>query len=176
MTETSQKIAIYPGSFDPITRGHQDIVERALRFADRLVIAVAERATHAKKGLFSIPERLEMIEEVYADRPRVEIAAFDGLLVDFARSRDARLLVRGLRAVSDFEYEFQMALMNRHLWPDVETVFLAPDVQYSFLSSSLVREIASLDGDIGEFVAPSVRDRLRRKFSGSGAAEIGSTS
>jgi pantetheine-phosphate adenylyltransferase len=157
-------LAIYPGSFDPITNGHEDIVRRALGFADKIVVAVAHRATHAKQGLFSIDERVAMIREVFADEPRVEVAEFAGLLVDFARGRGARLIIRGLRAVSDFEYEFQMALMNRQLWPEIETIFLAPDVRYSYLSASLVREIASLGGAVDEFVAPVVKARLEAKF------------
>jgi pantetheine-phosphate adenylyltransferase len=159
------RTAIYPGSFDPITRGHEDIVRRALRFADRVIVAVAHRSTHAKQGLFTIPERLTMIHEVFRDERRVEAAEFEGLLVDFARRADAHLIIRGLRAVADFEYEFQMALMNRQLSGDLETVFLAPDVRYSFLSASLVREIASLGGDVAEFVRPEVLARLKARFA-----------
>ncbi len=162
---TKARVAIYPGSFDPITKGHEDIARRCLCFVDRLVVAVAHRPTHAKEGLFDVEERVEMIAETFADETRVDVAEFSGLLVDFARARDARLIVRGLRAVSDFEYEFQMALMNRQLWADLETVFLAPDVKHSFLSASLVREIASLNGDVGDFVSPAIERRLRRKFS-----------
>ena len=160
------RLAIYPGSFDPMTRGHEDIVRRALGFAEKVVVAVAHKRTQQKTGLFSIPERLQIIKEVFADEPRVEATEFDGLLVNYARDLNARLIIRGLRAVSDFEYEFQMALMNRHLWPDVETIFLAPDTQYSFLSASLVREIASLGGDVTEFVPPKVLPHLKRKLSG----------
>ena len=158
------KDAIYPGSFDPITKGHEDIVLRTLEFCERVVVAVGHRATQAKSGLFSIEERVSMIEEVFADNDRVDVAAFSGLLVDFARERDVHLIVRGLRAVSDFEYEFQMALMNRSLYSEIETIFLAPDEKYSYLSASLVREIASLDGDVSEFVSPLVRDRLLEKL------------
>jgi pantetheine-phosphate adenylyltransferase len=168
MSAQSSRIAIYPGSFDPITRGHEDIVRRALTFVDRVIVAVAHRRTQRKDGLFGITERVEMIGEVFADEPRVDAAEFDGLLVDFARARRATLIVRGLRAVSDFEYEFQMALMNRTLWADVETVFLAPDARYSFLSASLVREIASLGGDISDFVAPGVLARLSGKYASGG--------
>jgi len=164
MSEIERGLAIYPGSFDPITRGHEDIVRRALAFVDRVIVAVAHRATHAKQGLFDIEERVEMIREVFADEPRVEVAEFQGLLVDYARTRGAGLIVRGLRAVSDFEYEFQMALMNRHLWPELETLFLAPDSRYTFLSASLIREIALLGGDSSEFVAPAVLARLRAKY------------
>jgi pantetheine-phosphate adenylyltransferase len=156
--------AIYPGSFDPITRGHEDIVRRTLRFADRVVVAVGHRATQSKNALFSVDERLELIREVFADEGAIEAAAFEGLLVDFARERGIHLIVRGLRFVSDFEYEFQMALMNRDLEPDVETLFLAPDARYSYLSASLVREIASLGGDVSAFVAPVVQQRLLERL------------
>ena len=166
MTEThDRKSAIYPGSFDPITNGHEDIVRRTLEFCETVVVAVGHRATQPKQGLFSIDERVELIRGVFADEPRVEVAAFTGLLVDFARERGVHLIVRGLRAVSDFEYEFQMALMNRDLNPDIETLFLAPDARYSYLSASLVREIASLGGDVGTFVAPAVKERLLKKLS-----------
>jgi len=166
MTEARNPcIGIYPGSFDPMTRGHEDICRRALEFVDKLIIAVAHTRTQKKAGLFSIPERVEMIRELFSDEPRVEVDEFDGLLVQYAQKRDATLIVRGLRAVSDFEYEFQMALMNRELWDRAETVFLAPDARYSFLSASLVREIASLGGDVSEFVAPSVLERLNRHYS-----------
>ena len=162
-------IALCPGSFDPITVGHEDIIRRGLRFADRVVVAVAHRATQVKRGLFSVEERLELIRDVFADEPRVEAAEFDGLLVDFATRRGARLVLRGLRAVSDFEYEFQMALMNRELQPQLETVFLATDADKAFLSASLVREIASLGGDVSRFVSPPVLQRLRERV-GSGKA------
>jgi pantetheine-phosphate adenylyltransferase len=162
--EQRDRTAIYPGSFDPITNGHEDIVRRALHFVDRLIVAVAERPTHAKRGLFSIEERLEMIQEIFGNEPKVEVAAFRGLLVDFSRERRSNLIIRGLRAVSDFEYEFQMALMNRHLSPQLETLFLAPDVRYSYLSASLVREIAEFGGEIDHFVHPSVRSRLEAKL------------
>ena len=157
--------AIYPGSFDPITKGHEDIVQRTLDFCERVIVAVGHRATQAKEGLFGIEERVEMIQAVFSDHERVEVAAFSGLLVDFAHEQDVHLIVRGLRAVSDFEYEFQMALMNRDLNPEIETLFLAPDAQYSYLSASLVREIASLGGDVSEFVSPIVKDRLLKKLS-----------
>jgi pantetheine-phosphate adenylyltransferase len=163
-------ISVYPGSFDPITHGHEDIVRRALHFSDTVIVAVAHRATQRKEGLFTIAERVEMIAEAFKEEPRVRIAEFQGLLVEFARAQNANMIVRGLRAVSDFEYEFQMALMNRQLWPEVETVFLAPDVRYSFLSASLVREIASLGGDISDFVAPSIAQRVREKFASADSA------
>jgi pantetheine-phosphate adenylyltransferase len=159
----SERLAVYPGSFDPITRGHEDIVRRSLKFCDRVLVAVAHRRTQAKSGLFDIPERLALIQSVFADEPRVVPMDFSGLLVDFAREQRAHVILRGLRAVSDFEYEFQMALMNRHLWPELETLFLAPDEHYSYLSASFVREIASLGGDISEFVAPQVLLALNEK-------------
>ncbi|HUG41950.1 MAG TPA: pantetheine-phosphate adenylyltransferase [Longimicrobiales bacterium] len=161
MTEPMRpSVAIYPGSFDPITLGHEDIVRRTLLFCDRVIVAVAHRATQEKKGLFSIDERVELIAAVFAEEPRVEVIAFTGLLVHFARERGVRLIVRGLRAVSDFEYEFQMALMNRDLHPGIETIFLAPDARYSYLSASLVREITSLGGDMSHFVSPAVQRKL----------------
>ena len=156
----SKRVGIYPGSFDPITRGHEDIVQRGLEIVDRLIVAVAYRSTQEKRGIFSVEERVELIRQSFADDERVEVASFNGLLVDFARAQGASLIMRGLRAVSDFEYEFQMALMNRQLSPGIETVFLAPDVRYSYLSASLVREIASLGGDIDDLVAPHVKARL----------------
>ncbi len=162
MTDT--RTAIYPGSFDPITRGHEDIVRRALHFCDEIIVAVAHRRTQPKDGLFSIAERKRLMERVFHDEPRVRIMDFEGLLVDFAKRINARLIIRGLRAVSDFEYEFQMALMNRHLWPDVETVFLAPDERYSYLSASLIREIASLNGDVRRFVSSDVHAALLERF------------
>jgi pantetheine-phosphate adenylyltransferase len=163
---SAKRVAIYPGSFDPITRGHEDIVRRALAFVDQVIVAVAHRRNQEKEGLFGIADRVQMISEVFADEKRVEPAEFDGLLVDYARSRGAKLIIRGLRAVSDFEYEFQMALMNRSLLPQLETIFLAPDARYSFLSASLVRQIALLGGDISEFVAPSVLRRLNGMTDG----------
>jgi len=161
---SAERTAIYPGSFDPITRGHEDIVRRALRFVDRVTVAVAHHRTQAKQGLFDIEERLQLIEEVFADEPRVDVAEFDGLLVQFARARNARIMIRGLRAISDFEYEFQMALMNRQLWSELETIFLAPDEHYSYLSASLVREIAALGGDVSDFVSAPVLAALQARF------------
>ena len=164
MSELRTVTAIYPGSFDPITRGHEDIVRRTLRIADRLIVAVAHTATQVKKSLFTVEERLELIQEVFAGEERVEAMAFRGLLVDFAKAQEARLVIRGLRAVSDFEYELQMAQMNRELWPGIETVFLAPEVDYSFLSSSLVREVAGLGGDVSRFVSLPVLARMGEKL------------
>jgi pantetheine-phosphate adenylyltransferase len=162
----TERIAVYPGSFDPITRGHEDIVRRALKLCDRVLVAVAHRRTQVKSGLFDVPERVALIRGVFDDEPRVTVVDFTGLLVNFARENNVNMMIRGLRAVSDFEYEFQMALMNRHLWPDIETIFLAPDEHYSYLSASLVREIAALGGDISEFVAPQVLQALRDKLGG----------
>jgi pantetheine-phosphate adenylyltransferase len=161
MTPSPPSVAIYPGSFDPVTLGHEDVARRTLRVADRLVIAVAHSATHAKTPLFSVEDRVDLLREVFRDEPRVECTSFKGLLVDFARDRDARFIIRGLRAVSDFEYEFQMAQMNQELWPQAETLFLTPDVRYSFLSASLVREVARLGGDVSRFVSPPVLARIK---------------
>jgi pantetheine-phosphate adenylyltransferase len=158
------RIALCPGSFDPITVGHEDIIRRGLRFADRVVVAVAHRATQAKRGLFTVEERLELIRAVFAEEPRVRADAFEGLLVDYVRARRATVVVRGLRGVADFEYEFQMALMNRDLSPTVETLFLAADPKSSFVSASLVREIAGLGGDVSRFVSAPVLERLRERF------------
>ena len=164
---SAERIAVCPGSFDPITLGHEDIIRRSLRFADRIIVAVAFSATHVKNGMFDVEERVEMIRETFADEPAVEAVAFQGLLVEFAKKRGAGMIVRGLRAVSDFEYEFQMALMNRRLWDDMETVFLAPDLEHSYLSSSLVRQIASLGGDVSPFVPANVLRRLNARFGGA---------
>lgn len=160
------RIALCPGSFDPITVGHEEIIRRALHLCDRVVVAVGHRATQSKRGLFAVEERMELIREVFADEPRVEAAEFQGLLVDFARERGARLVVRGLRTVADYEYEYQMALMNRELMPELETVFLGADARCSFVSASLVREIASLGGDVSGFVSAPVLHRLRERYGG----------
>ena len=157
-------MAVYPGSFDPVTLGHEDVARRTLQLCDELVIGVAEHSTQAKAHLFEVPERVEMMREAFADADGVRILSFSGLLIDFARRVGARFIVRGVRAVSDFDYEFQMAQMNRGLAGDIETLFLTPDVQYSFLSASLVREVASLGGDIGGFVSPPVLTRLEERF------------
>lgn len=162
------RVAIYPGSFDPVTLGHEDIARRALRIADRVIVAVAYNASQPKKGLFEIPDRIEMIEEVFRDERRIEAVAFEGLLVDFARDRGAGIIVRGVRGVGDFEYEFRMALMNRSLTPELETVFLAPDAALSFVSASLVREISGLGGDVSKFVSAPVLARLHRRHQHGG--------
>jgi pantetheine-phosphate adenylyltransferase len=157
------RIAVYPGSFDPPTRGHTDLVHRCLALADRVIVAVARNAT--KEPLFTVEERLDMLRQVAGGEVRVSFEAFDGLLVDFARERGATLIVRGLRAVSDFEYEFQMAMMNRHLLPGVETVFLVPPEDATYLSSSLVREVARYGGDVSTLVHPVVAAALRQRFA-----------
>ncbi len=156
----SERTAVYPGSFDPLTLGHDDIVRRSLKLVDRVIVAVATTATQTKQPLFPLEERVACLRAVYEDEPRVEIGSFEGLLVDFARSSGAPVIIRGLRAVSDFEYEFQMALMNRSLWPEIEVIFMAPANEYTFLSSSLVREVARLGGDVSGFVPPLVLDAL----------------
>lgn len=156
-------VAIYPGTFDPFTRGHEDLVRRASLLFDRVVVAVAE--SRGKVPIFTLEERVEIAREVLSPFPNVEVTGFDGLLMDFLRARDARLILRGLRAVSDFEYEFQMAGMNRKLFPDVETVFLTPADEYMFISATMVREIARLGGDVSKFVHPAVNERLVQKVS-----------
>ena len=156
------RIAIYAGSFDPMTLGHLDLIERSLDFVDHLVVAVAVNV--AKKPLFTVEERLSYIRATVGNDSRVEVRQFEGLLVDFARSIDARLLIRGLRAVSDFEYEYQMALMNRHLHPGLETVFMVPSLDTTYISASLVREVAQFGGDISRLVNPVVAEALRAKF------------
>jgi pantetheine-phosphate adenylyltransferase len=161
---TAPLIGLYPGTFDPITRGHEDLIGRALRVVDSLVIAVA--ADTQKAPLFTVDERVALARAVVAGEPRVKVEPFEGLTVEFARSRGASVILRGLRAVSDFEYEFQMALMNKHLAPEIEILFMAPDSTYSFLSSSLVREVARLGGDVEAFVAPPVAERLASRFAG----------
>ena len=161
---TAPLIGLYPGTFDPITRGHEDLIGRALRVVDSLVIAVT--ADTQKAPLFTVDERVALARAVITGEPRVKVEPFEGLTVEFARSRGASVILRGLRAVSDFEYEFQMALMNKHLAPEIEILFMAPDSTYSFLSSSLVREVARLGGDVEAFVAPSVAERLASRFAG----------
>jgi pantetheine-phosphate adenylyltransferase len=158
---SGSRVAVYPGSFDPITHGHEDLIRRSLAFADRVIVAVAVNV--AKQVLFTLDERVALIREAVR-HPAVEVQSFDGLLVGFAREVGATLIVRGLRAVSDFEYEFQMALMNRTLAPGLETVFLVPAFDLTYLSSSLVREVARFGGDVSQFVHPAVQQALRRKF------------
>jgi pantetheine-phosphate adenylyltransferase len=157
-----QTVAIYPGSFDPVTNGHLDLIERASKLFGHLVVAIL--LNPEKDGpFFPVPERVEMLKEVVGHLPNVEVDTFKGLLVDYARRKNARVIVRGIRAVSDYEYELQMALMNRQLAPDLETVFMLPAQAYSYLSSHLVREVASLGGSIKELVPPTVEARIRAK-------------
>jgi pantetheine-phosphate adenylyltransferase len=163
MTAKSPLTAIYPGTFDPMTLGHADLMARASRLFDRLILAVA--AGHHKKTMFSLEERLAMGKELAERHGNVEVIAFDGLLSEFVKGQGGKVVVRGLRAVSDFEYEFQMAGMNRHLMPEVETVFLTPSDQYQFVSGTFVREIAMLGGDVSKFVAPSVLERLKERVA-----------
>ena len=155
--------AVYPGTFDPITSGHADLIKRAARFYDRLIIAVADNRN--KKSLFSLAERIELAQTVLAEFENVEVMGFDTLLVDFVHEVGGNVLLRGLRAVSDFEYEFQLASMNRKLTPEIETMFMTPSEQYSFISSSLVKEISVLGGDVSEFVHPAVGLALQQKQS-----------
>jgi pantetheine-phosphate adenylyltransferase len=155
--------AVYPGTFDPMTLGHADLMRRAARLYDRLVLAVA--AGHHKRTMFTIAERLEMAQEIAAPYDNVEVMAFRGLLRNFVVELGGKVVVRGLRAVTDFEYEFQMAGMNRQLMPDVETVFMTPSDQFQFVSGTFVREIATLGGDVSKFVAPSVLKRLNERVA-----------
>ena len=156
-------IAIYAGSFDPITRGHEDLIRRSCEFVDNLVVAVANNS--AKKPLFSSEERVALIRAATGDDPCVEVKQFQGLLVDFAKEVGASLIIRGLRAVSDFEYEFQMALMNRNLSPGLETVFMVPSVETTYISSSIIREIAQYGGNLDNLVHPAVAAALKSKFT-----------
>ena len=153
---------LYPGTFDPITLGHEDLVRRAARLFDRVVVGVAD--SRGKRPIFDLDERVQMAQAVLAVYPNVEVVGFTGLLMKFLRDHQARVILRGLRAVSDFEFEFQMAGMNRILHPDVETLFLTPSEQYMFISASIVREIGSLGGDVSQFVQPLIAQRLREKM------------
>jgi pantetheine-phosphate adenylyltransferase len=152
---------VYPGTFDPMTLGHEDLMRRASRLFERLIVAVA--AGHHKRTMFTIAERMQIAAELSSKYPNVEVMAFRGLLRDFVVEQGAKVVVRGLRAVSDFEYEFQMAGMNRQLMPDVETVFMTPSDQYQFVSGTFVREIATLSGDVSKFVSPLVLERLQQR-------------
>ena len=161
MTSVTRLTAVYPGTFDPMTFGHEDLMRRAARLFERLIVAVA--AGHHKRTMFTIAERLDIATELSSKYPNIEVMAFRGLLRDFVVEQGGKVVVRGLRAVSDFEYEFQMAGMNRQLMPEVETVFMTPSDQYQFVSGTFVREIASLGGDVSKFVSPSVNQRLQRR-------------
>jgi pantetheine-phosphate adenylyltransferase len=157
----NKRVAVYAGTFDPMTRGHEDLVRRAAHLFDEIVVAIA--ASHVKRPFFTLDERVEIARAVLESYPHVEVCSFEGLLMDFAQARGANVILRGLRAVSDFEYEFQMAGMNRNLYPEVETVFLTPSEKYMFISASMVREVALLGGDAGKFVHPLVGERLKQK-------------
>ena len=159
-------VAIYAGSFDPITRGHEDVIRRSREFVDRVVVGVATNST--KQPLFTLEERVAFIRSAVGDDERVDVRQFNGLLVDFARSVNASLIIRGLRAVSDFEYEYQMALMNRHLAPGLETVFMVPSLDTTYISSSLVREVARFRGNVSDLVHPDVAEALRVRLQTQG--------
>jgi pantetheine-phosphate adenylyltransferase len=156
--------ALYAGSFDPITNGHADLIRRSLGFVKQLVVAVATNSS--KQPLFTPEERIGLIKTTLGDEKRVEVQSFHGLLVDFARANDIKMIIRGLRAVSDFEYEYQMALMNRHLADEIETVFMIPSLDTTHVSSSLVREVARFGGDVSALVHPAVADALKAKYKG----------
>ena len=161
---TQHVIAVYPGTFDPITLGHEDMLRRASQLFDRVIVAVA--AGHHKKTLFSLEERIEMVREATQAYPEVQVESFSGLMRDFVVARGAKVMVRGVRGAADFDYEFQLAGMNRSLMPDVETVFLPPSEKYQFISSTLVREIATLGGEVDKFVSSGVYERLMNKVRG----------
>ena len=152
---------VYPGTFDPITRGHEDVVRRAAGLFGEVIVAVAESRAHT---LFAMDERVEIAREVFADFANVRVEGFNGLLMNFVQVHDARVVLRGLRAVSDFEYEFQLAGMNRNLYPEVETLFLTPAEQYTFISATMVREVARFEGDVSKFVSPYVMEKLQQKY------------
>ena len=154
--------AVYPGTFDPMTMGHVDLVKRASKLFDSVIIAIA--SSDSKKPMFTLEERIEIGNKIFADDPKVEVVGFSGLLVNFAKDNDANILIRGLRVVADFEYEFQLANMNRAMSPDIESVFLTPKEEYSYISSSLVKEIATMGGDVTRFVAPVTLEALNQKI------------
>ncbi|MCM8815966.1 MAG: pantetheine-phosphate adenylyltransferase [Candidatus Omnitrophica bacterium] len=160
--ERKERLAVYPGSFDPVTNGHVDIIERSLKFIDRLIVSVTHHPT--KKPFFSFKERMEMLREIFKGRDEIIVEYFDGLLVDYLKKRGVYLVIRGLRAVSDFDYEFQMVLTNRKLLPQIETIFLTPREEYLYLSSSAVKEIARLNGPVEKFVPEVVAKKLKEKF------------
>ena len=154
--------AIYPGTFDPMTKGHVDLIERACKLFDEIVIAIA--ASEAKNPLFTLDERIQIAEKIFEGNNKVKVVGFSGILVDLAKDNNAKILIRGLRVVADFEYEFQLANMNRAMMPELESVFLTPKEQYSYISSSLVKEICKMGGDVSEFVAPISLSELKRKY------------
>ena len=154
--------AIYPGTFDPMTKGHVDLIERACKLFNEIVIAIA--ASEAKNPLFTLDERIQIAEKIFESNDKVKVVGFSGLLVDLAKDNDAKILIRGLRVVADFEYEFQLANMNRAMMPELESVFLTPKEQYSYISSSLVKEICKMGGDVSEFVDPISLSELKRKY------------
>ncbi len=159
----NNKMAIYAGTFDPLTRGHEDLVRRAVNLFDHVIVAIA--ASHSKHPFFTLEERVEMARETLACYPSAEVCSFEGLLMNFLHERGAKVILRGLRAASDFEFEFQMAGMNRNLYPEVETVFLTPSEQYTFISATMVREIALFGGDVSKFVHPAISEQLKRKVA-----------
>lgn len=159
----SESLAVYPGTFDPLTLGHEDLVRRSAKLFDRVIVGIAD--SRGKRPLFTLDERVDMAREILRDAHNIEVCGFSGLLIDFIRQHGAHIIVRGLRAVSDFEYEFQMAGMNRRLHPDVETVFLTPGDEFMFLSATIVREISLLGGDVSTFVQPLVARRLHDKMA-----------
>ncbi len=159
----NKRVAIYAGTFDPMTLGHEDLVRRSVNLFDHVIVAIA--ASLAKRPFFSLEERVEMATDVLRPYPNAEVCSFDGLLMDFLHVKQAKVILRGLRAASDFEYEFQMAGMNRNLYPEVETVLLTPSEQYMFISATMVREIAVLGGDVSKFVRPAICERLTKKVA-----------
>ena len=156
--------AVYPGTFDPMTMGHVDLVKRASKLFDSVIIAIA--SSDSKKPMFTLEERIEIGNKIFADDPKIEVIGFSGLLVNFAKDNNANILIRGLRVVADFEYEFQLANMNRAMSPDIESVFLTPKEEYSYISSSLVKEIATMGGDVDRFVDPVTLEALKQKIDG----------
>jgi pantetheine-phosphate adenylyltransferase len=164
---SSKRLALFPASFDPVTNGHLDLIQRAHAVFDELVVAVARNV--AKQGTFAVEERIEMLQSAVGHLPGIRITAFDGLLVDYARRIGAHVLLRGLRAVSDFEYEFEMALMNRHLYPEIETLFMMTSQKYFYVSSSRLKELVRFGANVSEFVPPAVALKLKEKLGGGGA-------
>ncbi|MEK0411903.1 MAG: pantetheine-phosphate adenylyltransferase [Methylophilaceae bacterium] len=160
MSQSNLSVAVYPGTFDPITLGHENIAHRAAKIFDKVIVAVAGNTS--KQCFFALEERIDLVKAVFKDHKEIEVIGFNGLLMDFVESQNAQIVIRGLRAVSDFEYEFQLAGMNRKLYPNVETLFLTPSEQFTFLSSSLVREVATLGGNIEQFVSPIVKEAMKK--------------